>query len=364
MIVAPQPEDPKEAAAPNRQGLAVVAALGAALVAAAVSAAYYRYPPLAARWLAHATGKPGFLPKPNDVEAQVDRSPWPQSATALPEQTTAPLDAKTAIGRIDALRRRPVLFIEGATLVFGPQTPRRIAVSKLVLRNATLIADGEPIEIEVETLTSDNSELRSFALTDAAPQTQKTAAAQERANAARVGRNAGALTLVVHGRMTGALRVDLSGEAGAPGAGGRAGQPGAPGAKGAHAAASADGACRKPAAVGGDGAAGGPGEPGGDGGAGGAGGVFTLVARDADAIARRIDFASDGGRGGAPGQGGKGGVGGVGGLGGEPAGACLGQGALGAAGPDGAAGAPGAAGAAGAPGLMRRRALSDSERSD
>ncbi len=320
---------------------AVLAMLGVvALVAAlAWSAAYYRYPPAAARLLAQATGRPGFLPAASSLETRLERSQWPQPASVVPKQFAAPLTTMGEIARIDELRRRPALVIEGATLVFGADAPTRIAASRLVLRNATLIANGRPIEIEVETLSSDNSEIRNVALTETAPVEGPA-------------RSGGEARLTIHGRMQGALRVDLSGQNGANGAVGQPGAAGQQGAKGANAQSSADGVCRRPAGAGGPGAEGGPGGPGADGANGGDGGKLIVRARDRENVARRIDFAADGGRGGAGGPGGPGGPGGEGGLGGEPAGGCIGQGPRGPKGPDGPAGAPGKAGAPGAPGAM------------
>ncbi len=324
----------------RRKAALAALALAACLGALAWSAFYYRYPPFAARLLAHMTGKPGFLPPAVSLEARVERSQWPQPSSVLPPAVTEPLTATGAIGRIDALRARPALLIEGATLVFGPDTPARIAASRLALRNATLIANGRDLDIEVETLSADNAEIRDFALTETAP-------------AAGAGRPGGKLRLIVHGRMTGALRVDLSGQAGANGVSGRAGAPGEPGAKGASAQSTSDGRCLKPAGAGGEGGSGGAGGLGGAGANGGDGGRLVVQARDRENIARRIEFVADGGRGGKPGAGGPGGPGGEGGLGGEPAGGCIGQGARGARGTAGAAGEPGPAGAPGAPGAMK-----------
>lgn len=325
---------------PERRRAILVALAVAGLVGAlAWSAARYRYPPAAARLLAHATGKPGFLPPANPAEARVERSQWPQPARAIPQALTAPLTATGEIGRIDELRRRPSLLIEGATLVFGPDAPDRIAASHLILRNATLIANGRPIAIEVETLSADNSEIRNVALTETAP-------------ANGPGKSGGEVQIIVHGRMRGALRVDLSGQAGANGAAGKPGAPGQPGARGANAQSAADGVCRRPAGAGEPGRPGGPGGDGGRGANGGDGGRLIVKARDRENVARRIDFAAEGGRGGGPGPGGAGGPGGEGGLGGEPAGGCIGQGPRGPGGPDGPDGSPGAAGKAGAPGAM------------
>lgn len=57
----------------------------------------------------------------------------------------------------------------------------------------------------------------------------------EKPPAQGAGRDAGASRLRVHGKISGVLRVDLGGQAGAAGAAGRPGTAGAPGAKGENA---------------------------------------------------------------------------------------------------------------------------------
>ncbi|MFV0279679.1 MAG: hypothetical protein ACK5JM_02820, partial [Rhodoblastus sp.] len=257
----------------------------AVLVLLAGSAAYYAYPPFAARFLARTTGKPGFLPAPTSLVERVDRSNWPQSATKIPESLRAPPSETSEIMRIDELRRRPALVIDGATLVFDADKPARIATSKLTLRDSVLMTRGADLDIEVETLVVGNGEIRAFA-------------ANEKPPAQGAGRDAGKLRLRVHGKMTGVLRVDLGGQAGAPGLPGRPGAAGAPGAKGENAVSGAE-RCEKPASAGGPGAPGARGGDGEDGASGGAGGQFTLFAKDPADSAAHIEFAAEGGRGGA-----------------------------------------------------------------
>ncbi len=323
----------------------VAAALAGLTALASLSIAWRRYPPFLARDLAWLTGKARFLPDANPLETRVERSNWPQSASVLPKEAQAPLTETNRIMRIDELRRRPSLLIEGATLVFGPDTPARIAVSKLTLRSATLVTNGADFEIEVETLVSDNSEIRAFTLSGAAP-------------AKGAGHDAGHVRLVVHGQFGGVLRVDLNGQAGGAGAAGRAGQPGAKGAKGENARAEGA-ACLSPAGAGGQGGPGGPGGAGDNGASGGAGGQLTLIARDPAKVGPHIDFRAEGGSGGAAGAAGPGGEGGPGGPGGEPAGTCIGQGPTGPRGADGLPGAAGQPGAAGPAGAMRTLTLGE-----
>lgn len=333
--------EPKKARA---AGLAAVFLVALAL-AALGSAAWYRYPAFLARELARVTGKPGFLPLPSAPETRVGRSNWPQAASVLPKSVQAPLTQMNEMMRIDELRDRPPLMIEGATIVFDGKAPARIATSRLTLRSASLVTNGAELEIEVETLVSDNSEIRSFLLTGAAP-------------AKGAGADGGKVRLIVHGRQSGVLRVDLEGQAGAAGAPGRAGQNGAAGAKGAD-ARSTGGQCQAPAGAGAQGGAGTAGGAGDNGAPGGGGGQFTFVARNMAEASRHIEFTAEGGRGGAAGAAGPGGEGGPGGLGGDPAGVCIGAGPAGPRGPNGQPGVAGQPGASGPAGSMRTMTLGE-----
>jgi hypothetical protein len=333
---------------PSGRTTAIVSALAVAagvLIALLASAAWYRYPAFLARELARVTGKPGLLPPPSTAEARVDRSNWPQSAVVLPKTVQTPLSKTNEILRIDELRQRPALMIEGATLVFDSATPSRVATSKLTLRSATLVTNGADLEIEAETLVSDNSEIRAFLLTDTAP-------------AKGPGKDAGRVRLIVHGRETGVLRIDLSGQAGSAGAPGKPGQAGTAGGRGAD-ARSVNGVCQAPAGAGGQGGPGNAGGAGENGEPGGAGGQFTLITKDAAEAARHIEFSAEGGRGGAAGPGGPGGEGGAGGPGGAPAGVCLGDGAAGPRGVNGQPGTAGQPGAMGPAGSMRMLTLGE-----
>ena len=322
----------------------IAVACGLALAGGAV--VYYRYPPFAARELARLTGKPGFLPRPTQTEARVDRSNWPQNAAVIPQAVRGPLQETNEILRIDEMRNRPDLLIEGSTLVFDANSPARIATSKLTLRNSTLVTNGGDLDIEVETLVADNSEIRAFLLSDSAP-------------AKGTGRDAGKVRIVVHGRLSGVLRIDLGGQAGAPGAAGRAGAPGAAGAKGADARTAArllrgEGGRRNCGRARRQGrgrlATDRP---------GGHGGEFTLVTKNPNQAAGHVEFSAEGGRGGAGGARGSGRTGRPGGPGGEPAGLCIGAGPTGPRGAEGAPGKPGQPGPAGAAGSMRTLTLGE-----
>ena len=309
------------------------------------SAAYYRYPAFAARYLARMTGKPGFLPPPTNAVERVDRSNWAQSASRMPVALQAPLTTRGEIMRIDELRQRPELVVDGAMLVFDADKPARIATSKLTLRDSALLTHGADLDIEVETLVVENGQIRAFAPDEKAP-------------AQGAGRDAGKVRLRVHGKISGVLRVDLGGQPGASGAPGRAGAAGQTGAKGADAVSTPE-RCATPAAAGAPGGPGGKGGDGGDGASGGAGGEFTLFAKDASEARAHVEFAAEGGKGGAAGPGGPGGEGGPGGPRRAPAGLCMGDGQTGARGPAGPAGQAGKAGANGAAGALRTLGLDD-----
>lgn len=321
----------------------IVIAAGAALLFG--SAAYYRYPPFAARFLARMTGKPGFLPAASTAVERVDRSNWAQSAAKIPAALQEPATERAEMMRIDELRQRPALMVDGATLVFDADKPARIATSRLTLRDSTLVTHGADLDIEVETLVIENGEIRAFLPGEKPP-------------AQGAGREAGKVRLRVHGKISGVLRVDLGGQPGAAGQPGRPGGPGAAGAKGADAVSAAE-RCVKSASTGAAGGQGAKGGDGGDGASGGAGGQFTIFAKDPSEAASHIEFAAEGGRSGAAGPGGPGGEGGPGGAGGAPAGLCMGDGQAGARGPSGPPGQPGKAGANGAAGAMRTLGLDD-----
>ncbi len=321
----------------------IVIVAGAALLLG--SAAYYRYPAFAARFLARMTGKPGFLPAGSTAIERIDRSNWPQSAAKVPAALQAPTVERSEMMRIDELRQRPALVVDGATLVFDADKPARIATSRLTLRDSALLTSGADLDIEVETLVIENGEIRAFQPNEKPP-------------AQGAGREAGKVRLRVHGKISGVLRVDLGGQAGAAGRPGRPGAPGAAGAKGADAVSAAE-RCVKPAAAGAAGGQGAKGSDGGDGASGGAGGQFTVFAKDPTEAASHVEFAAEGGRGGAAGAGGPGGEGGPGGAGGAPAGLCIGDGAAGPRGPAGPPGQPGKSGANGAGGAMRTLGLDE-----
>ena len=99
----------QQAAARSRRFAETTTALVVVIAGVALlfgSAAYYRYPPFAARFLARMTGKPGFLPAPTGAVERVDRSNWPQSATKIPPALQAPLAERDEMMRIDELRQR------------------------------------------------------------------------------------------------------------------------------------------------------------------------------------------------------------------------------------------------------------------
>ncbi|HTR24378.1 MAG TPA: collagen-like protein [Terriglobales bacterium] len=234
--------------------------------------------------------------------------------------------------RTSALTYLGTLTIENATVLNASDRPRQLYAHTLVLRGATLQTDGGDLAIEVVNLVADGGTIRSFDNSSALPTNSH-------------GRSGGTVTLTVLGHVSGRLRVDLRGQAGAPGRDGTIGGPGGPGQPGDNAAMSLLG-CARGGGNGGAGSPGQPGQPGSNGANGGAGGKLVVKAADVAAVRAAILFTAAGGPGGEGGRGGPGGPGGPGGLGGGGTGLCSGgqRGADGPQGPRGQDGRPGTAG--------------------
>jgi hypothetical protein len=268
--------------------------------------------------------------------------------SALPTTIPAP-EHLEHYRRIDAVRRQPALIVDGGVIeAQGPGRSHSIVVHSLTLKNSKIVTNGADLTVEVVDLFTDGSAITSFEHPDRSQPNQP-------------GRPGGRVTLIVHGRVEGRLRLDLGGEAGAPGQAGERGANGPNGERGSNAASGLFD-CRRGAGRGGPGGAGQPGHPGTDGRDGGDGGTFVLVADGAvTTLAQAFDVVTNGGQGGAGGPGGPGGQGGSGGPGGSPVGLCSGGGPSGADGPPGASGAQGPPGKNGSPGVFLTRTL-DAER--
>lgn len=333
-----QPTRADPASRPSALRRAVLASLALALGLVG-SAVIFGTPEFLAAAIAQATGSVGLLPEPNLEPERVQSSQWPQDWSALPPSVRAAISETGKVARLRALRQRPPVIIESATLAArNPGAPLVLATPRLVLRDATIVTDGADLTLEVEELEVRNSVVRSF------PNGAKAAGGP--------GRGAGTLRLVVHDGVRGVLRVDLSGEAGLPGNPGALGAAGAAGEKGPRARSERN-ECQTPAGPGVRGGPGGRGGKGGDGTKGGDGGALEIIAADPAAVAAHIDFEAHGGAGGPAGPGGAGGPGGPGGLGGDPAGVCFGDGPAGAPGAPGPTGETGKAGQDGREGAMR-----------
>jgi hypothetical protein len=244
-----------------------------------------------------------------------------------------------AISRRQALAARGKLEIHsgGSLVIAGPGETRTLAVHTLILSNGTIVTNGQNLTIEVVDLISSNGRIVAFEGTQQ--------------NAGRPGRDGGSVRLVVRGRISGALSVNLSGERGADGSAGTAGLPGSAGREGDNASSGVFD-CSRGAGAGGPGT---PGQRGGDGEPGlngGKGGSLVVEAADPASVRNAIRFVATGGPGGAGGAGGAGGRGGPGGPGGSPRGLCSGSGPRGADGPPGLPGSVGRPGATGEDGTV------------
>jgi hypothetical protein len=252
----------------------------------------------------------------------------------LPEQTRTPLP--DVANKVSELTKRPPLQIVGGSLIIpkGDDTAY-LTASSLSLRGGNIVTNGRNLVIEVINLAMEGGSLFSFR------------------RAAPDGDSGGQVSILVHGQITGNMRVDLSGQ---PGTSGRDGAPGRPGPAGREGDNAASGLldCQRGAGPGGSGGAGGKGEDGTAGGPGGNGGtlLIQLAVANVSAISKTIDFTARGGTGGSGGVGGSGGTGGPGGAGGSPRGLCQGSGPRGAAGPLGPSGLNGPPGTNGADGKM------------
>lgn len=312
----------------------LTAAVGVVATAAVIAVIAFGVPDFIMARVAQLTGLNGLLPVAATVPVRVHASRWPQAFDVLPAEVREPLPPSRGVGRLRALRERPALLIETATLVMPPGSQTlRIVTPALTLRDATLVTNGGSLEIETETLDITNSAIRASA-TDVG-----------------AGQGGGKVAIIVHESVRGVLVVDLSGRAGAPGAAGSAGAAGTPGRTGER-ARSGPTQCQTPAERGGNGTAGAAGAAGGPGAKGSNGGTLEIAAADPLGIAGQVQFSAAGGVGGPGGPGGAGGSGGAAGFGGAPAGVCFGNAPAGQAGAPGPQGPAGKAGEAGAEGAM------------
>lgn len=247
-------------------------------------------------------------------------------------------NSKDAISRVKAFNDRGTLRIaDGGRLIASNNDPRTIAVHTLELDNGEIVTNGASLTIEVVDLKSNGGRLVSF---------DPNNSASNGANALKVGKT----TLIVHGSISGQLKVDLAGQGGSNGDNGQPGAAGADGGAGANASSGVG--CERGAERGRDGQPGHPGAAGSPGGRGGDGGSLIVNARDPAAARSAIDFSAPGGLGGQGGNGGPGGPGGRGGSGGGPRGFCSGGAPNGVSGPQGPTGPNGANGQTGRDGNL------------
>lgn len=205
---------------------------------------------------------------------------------------------------------------------YGQNTSQFFAADVLILKNASIVTNGNTLALFVNRLVSNNGKILSFADTDKKAATGANATSSGQAGRpGNPGDSGGAVSIHVIQELEGTIAVDLSGQEGGNGGDGAKGSRGIAGVKGDSAVS--DGLwCRR---GGQDGSQGGPGNPGGnagDGGPGGQGGTLFLFQVNKDVGEGSYSFVANGGEGGFSGQPGEGGDGGPGGEGGNGSGAC------------------------------------------
>ncbi|MBK3404176.1 hypothetical protein H0176_22220 [Methylorubrum populi] len=308
-----------------------------ALLALMLSSTFFGWPPAGARLMARLLGSAEVLASlRSEAKPVVVERGRTETLSVLPDDLRSEPVSSDPAARVQELAALPVLTVAGTLRMSGPDERRYLSASELRLDGGSLVTNGGDLVVEVNNLVSDNGTLIATPTPDGA-----------------AGRGGGRVLIIVHGRITGRLGVDLRGARGADGTPGSAGAGGGKGPTGDNAASGlAD--CSRGAGRGGKG---GPGLAGGDGAAGrpgGNGGVLIVRAADLAAAKRVIaDAVVTAGPGGRGGPGGQGGPGGPGGDGGSPRGWCSGGGPGGPQGDQGPTGRPGADGAAGADGSVK-----------
>jgi hypothetical protein len=244
------------------------------------------------------------------------------------------------------LRERPALILDGTIVRLGrpgAAVSLSMQVSRLELRNSTIVTNGGEFQVSAISIVSDNGAIKAFDNASPAPiETRPGVPGQNGFGGGRV---------ILSGALsnTSRLSVLLDGQDGGRGGQGRRGQTGGSGPPGDHAADHLFD-CAHGGGPGGRGLQGQRGEQGAQGGRGGDGGTLVLRGR----IALQIEQITVSYRAGAPGAGGPGGEGGDGGPGGPGGGGstyCRG-GPAGPSGPPGDFGPPGSPGPQGTPGSI------------
>lgn len=239
---------------------------------------------------------------------------------------------------------------------FSGNSSSFIALDRLILRDSTIITNGNTLTIFCNKLVSNQGRIISF--TDS---TLKAAAGVDGngpglgGNPGQPGDSGGVVSIHVIEDIDGTIDVSLHGQAGGKGGNGAPGAQGAGGVKGANAVS--DGLwCRAGGQDGSSGGTGFPGGRGGDGGAGGQGGNFYLFRINKAVGEGSFRFTAEGGEGGEPGNPGAGGPGGPGGEGGNGSGPCSG-GNGGATGPAGSTGELGTKGPTAGKGVATTKSI-------
>jgi hypothetical protein len=267
--------------------------------------------------------------------------------TDLPTAVTSPIERLPE--DLEAFRTRlrqgGNLIFDKAELTIGSidvnaDTRVSIAAEKIVIRDSTIITNGNVLELYCSILeVVGKSEILSFKN------------GESTANLETHGDSGGDIFIYVSGEIKNRLSVRLDGQNGGVGRNGDAGRQGAEGYRGRSARNGPLGTCRRGAGNGGRGGAGEAGTNGTNGGDGGDGGILRVFYVEAPIQPDlEIAFSARSGLGGNAGLGGEGGLGGKGGKRGADAGNCGIGGRNGADGPNGPRGRDGDAGKDGEPG--------------
>ena len=215
-----------------------------------------------------------------------------------------------------------------------------LALDRLVLKNSTIITNGNVFTLFINKLISNGGRIVSFAA-----EHRKARNGSDASNAGAPGQpgepgdSGGPVSIHIIQDLEGTLEFDLSGQDAGNGGIGAKGSKGVQGSRGANAVSDIVN-CRSGGQDGGQGNLGLPGGNGGDGGAGGQGGSLFLFQINKEVGEGLYRFVSNGGKGGEAGGPGVGGNGGDGGEGGSGSGPCGGGhgGPIGNSGPSGAPG--------------------------
>lgn len=272
----------------------------------------------------------------------------PVNPSMLPNEVVKPIPIEITTDQFKArLKEGGTLTLDGNELVLGPADASKksaafLALDRLELKNgAKIITNGNVLTIFVNSIQSENGQIRSFTAASAKATGGPAATARgEDGHSGDPGSSGGVVSIHVIGELDGILNVDLQGQEGGNGSDGMQGVD-LPQASRGRDAEDGPGGWLTPGWCKHGGADGDPGKKGlqggsaGAGGRGGDGGHFQLINVGSKPIpAANYTFSAEAGKNGTVGQPGKGGPGQKGGEGGHGSTWCSG-GRAGGNGPDG-----------------------------